>query len=163
LIEAHVLRALRTDHGVSVKDVRTALRYAQGELGIQRLLLRRELCSEGGELFLERYGQLISLSASGQIAMKRVLDEHLKRVDWDEWQFPIRLYPFLTAETTAAEKPIAIDPKIAFGRPILRSRGVTTEAIAERIDAGESIDDLAADYDLDLEKIEQAAVYERAG
>ena len=35
LIEAHVLRALRTDHGVSVKDVRTALRYAQGELGIQ--------------------------------------------------------------------------------------------------------------------------------
>lgn len=42
LIEAHVLRALRTEHGVSVKDVRTALHYAERELRIERLLLRRE-------------------------------------------------------------------------------------------------------------------------
>jgi hypothetical protein len=33
LIEAHVLRALRTDHGVPVKAVRSALAYAEkGEL-----------------------------------------------------------------------------------------------------------------------------------
>ena len=163
LIEAHVLRALRTEHGVSVRHVRAALRYAGRELDIDRLLLHRELCSHAGQLFLERYGELISLSASGQMAMKHVLQEHLKRVEWDEWQFPVRLYPFLASEVMTAEKPIAIDPKIAFGRPILIRRGVTTEVIAERIDVGESVEELAADYDLEPAEIEQAVVYERAG
>jgi len=163
LIEAHVLRALRTEHGVSIKDVRKALQYAERQFKIQRLLRRRELCSNAGELFLERYGALISLSASGQIAMKHVLEEHLKRVEWDAWKFPVRLYPFVVSDVISTNKPIAIDPKIAFGRPILVSRGVTTETIAERIDVGESVEELAADYDVERAEIEQAVVYERAG
>jgi uncharacterized protein (DUF433 family) len=40
--------------------------------------------------------------------------------------------------------------------------GVSTSAIAARIDAGESVDDIAADYDLGLPEIEQAILYERA-
>jgi len=163
LIEAHVLRALRTEHGVSVRDVRKALQYAERELRIERLLLRRELRSQAGELFLERYGELISLSTSGQIAMKHLLQEHLKRVDWDDWKFPVRLYPFLVSEVMTADRPIAIDPKIAFGRPVVLKRGITTEVIAGRIDVGESVEDLAADYDLEPAEIEQAVVYERAG
>ena len=41
-------------------------------------------------------------------------------------------------------------------------RGVSTATIAERIDAGESVEDVAADYDLGQAEIEQAALYERA-
>jgi len=162
LIEAHVLRSLRTEHGVSVSDLRKALRYAEQALGIERLLLRQELCTEGGSLFLEGYGQLISLSASGQLAMRKVFEEHLRRVEWDVPQVPIRLYPFLTAEATSPERPIAIDPRIAFGRPVLLSQGVTTHVITERIDAGETIEALAADYDLTPTEIEDAILYERA-
>jgi uncharacterized protein (DUF433 family) len=44
----------------------------------------------------------------------------------------------------------------------LTSRGISTHAIAERLDAGESAADLAADYDLPPADIEQAALYERA-
>ena len=40
--------------------------------------------------------------------------------------------------------------------------GVSTEAIAERIDAGETVADLAKDYDLKPEEIEEAVLYERA-
>jgi hypothetical protein len=65
LIEAHVLRSLRTEHGVPVKAVRSALAFAEKQLGIDRLLLREELRTHAGELFLERYGELINLSASG--------------------------------------------------------------------------------------------------
>jgi uncharacterized protein (DUF433 family) len=60
------------------------------------------------------------------------------------------------------EKPIAIDPQIAFGRPIVVKSGVTTQAIADRIDAGEVIDEIADDYGLKLIDIEQAVLYERA-
>jgi uncharacterized protein (DUF433 family) len=162
LIEAHVLRALRTDHGVSVKALRQSLRYAEERLGIHRLLLRPELRTEGGALFLERYGQLISLSASGQLAMRKLFEEHLKRVEWDVSRLPSRLYPFPSFEGIGPERPIAIDPRIAFGRPVLVSKSVSTYVIAERIDAGETIPDLAADYGLTQAEIEEAVLYERA-
>jgi uncharacterized protein (DUF433 family) len=162
LIEAHVLRSLRTDHGVSIKAVRRALSYAERSLNIERLLLRKELRTEAGRVFLDRYGELIDLSASGQLAMRHLLEEHLKRIEWDEWQFPVRLYPFLSVESILAAKPIAIDPKIAFGRPVVVSAGVSTAAIAERIDAKETVEDLAADYGVSTTEIEQAVLFERA-
>jgi len=57
--------------------------------------------------------------------------------------------------------PIAIDPRISFGRPVLISRGILTATIVARIDAGEAVADLAADYELSLSEIEDAVLYER--
>jgi uncharacterized protein (DUF433 family) len=162
LVEAHVLRSLRTDHGVSLKALRQALQYAERSLKIDRLLLRKELRTDAGQVFLDRYGQLISLSASGQLAMRKLFEEHLKRVEWDEWQFPVRLYPFVSSESLSADMPIAIDAQVAFGRPVIRRSGVSTSTIADRIDAGESVADLATDYELSEAEIEQAVLYERA-
>lgn len=162
LIEAHVLRSLRADHGVSVKEVRRALAYAERSLGIDRLLLRPELRTEAGKVFLDRYGELIDLAASGQLAMRRLFEEHLKRIEWDSSRFPVRLYPFVSFSAPSADRPIVIDPRIAFGRPVVASRSIATFTIAERVDAGESVDDIAADYDLPPAEIEQAVVYERA-
>lgn len=162
LIEAHVLRSLRTEHGVSIGAFRKALQYAERSLNIDRLLLRNELCTDAGRVFLDRYGELIEISASGQLAMRRLLEEHLKRVEWDERQFPVRLYPFVGFETISPQRPIAIDPTIAFGRPVVISAGVSTSAIAGRIDAGETVADLAKDYALSESDISQAVFFERA-
>lgn len=162
LVEAHVLRALRTEHGVSVQAVRKALAIAEREFHVERLLLSKELLAGAGDVFLDRYGQLIDLTASGQLAMRQVLAAHLKRIEWDTSKFPVRLYPFPTADLLEGNAPIAIDPMVAFGRPIIVRRGVTTAVIAERLDAGESIAAVAADYDLEPGDIEQAIVYEHA-
>ena len=142
--------------------MRQALAYAEQSYKIERLLLSNELRTDAGRVLLDRYGQLIELSASGQLVMRQLLEEHLKRVEWDEWQFPIRLYPFLSVESTSAAKPIAIDPKIAFGRPVVIRAGVSTAAIVERIDAKETVEEVAADYDLSVSEIEQAVLFERA-
>lgn len=162
LIESHVLRSLRTDHGVSMDALRKALTYAEKTLDIERLLLSPELRTDAGKLLLERYGKLIELSASGQIAMRHMFNEHLARVEWDNWKFPVRLYPFSSSNTPANNRPIAIDAQIAFGRPVIVSRGISTGAIAERIDAGETTTALAEDYGLSVQEIEEAVLYERA-
>lgn len=162
LIEAHVVRALRIDHGVSMKALRQAQHFAEKKLGIERLLLRKELCTDAGRVFLRRYEELIELSASGQLAMRRVFDEHLKRIEWDANKLPTRLYPFLASDGFTAIRPITIDPAIAFGRPVVTRRGIGTRVIGERIDAGETVEDLAADYDLEIAEIEEAVLYERA-
>ena len=162
LVEAHVLRALRTQHGIPISHVRQALDYAERELGIQRLLLSKELLTSAGELFLEHYGQLINLSRSGQLAIKKVLEAHLRRVERDDRSIPIRLYPFLSTEAEDGRRPVVIDPQVSFGRPMLAGAGVTTAAIAQRIDAGESVADLALDYGITPEQVEEAVVFENA-
>jgi uncharacterized protein (DUF433 family) len=161
LIEAHVLRALRTERGVPLAAVRTALSYAERQLKIDQLLLRKELCTAGGNLFLERYGELINLSASGQLAMRRIFAAHLDRVEWGKRGSAVRLYPFVIAEL-ADSKPILIDPAVAFGRPVVEKAYVSTRSILERIDAGETVADIAADYELTPQAVEEAVLFERA-
>lgn len=162
LIEAHVLRSLRTDHGVKRDALCRAIRYVQQSLKIERLLLNSELRKDAGKLLLDRYGQLIDLSASGHVAMRRVFDKTLARVEWDERKFAVRLFPVTATDVIGAARPIAIDARVAFGRPVLAQKGITTGAIVERMDAGESVTDLAQDYDLSTEEIMEAVLYERA-
>lgn len=163
LIEAHVLRSLRNDHDVSLKNIRTALAYAEKHLHIERLLLSKELCTDGGQVFLDRYGSLIELSASGHLAMRLMLQEHLKRVEWnDSSTFPVRLFPFVTSTPESESKSIVIDRNIQFGRPMVSSRGISTLAITDRIDAGETVHDVAKDYGLQDQEVMEAVMYERA-
>ena len=129
---------------------------------MQRLLLSPDLRTHAGKMFLDRYVDLINLSASGQLAMRVAFERCLQRVEWDEWQFPVRLYPYFDSTQHAADRPIAIDPKVAFGRPIVRRAGVSTAAIADRIDAGETVAAVADDYDLSAEEVQQAVLYSRA-
>ena len=117
LIEAHVLRSLRTEHGVPVKALRNALAYAQKKLGIDRLLLRPELRAEPGKVFLDRYGELIELTASGQLAMRRLFEEQRS---------------FYTRETAAAEKLLATGeskPDAALPRPEFAATTMLVSAI----------------------------------
>jgi uncharacterized protein (DUF433 family) len=162
LIEAHVLRALRTEHGVPVPSLRKAIHYAENALSIENVLLHPGLATDAGRVLLDRYGELLDLSNSGQLAMRRMLEAHLRRVEWDSSQFPARLFPFLSPDASGDERLIAIDPNISFGRPVVRSAGVSTQAITDRIDAGESIEDLAADYGVSQAEVEQAVFYHRA-
>lgn len=162
LVEAHVLRSLRQDHAVSLKALRTALAFAEKSLHIEHLLLSKELRARGGQIFLDRYGKLISLSASGQFAMRELFLAHLDRVEWDDREFPIRLHPWVSSAVTSKERPIAIDPDIAFGRPVVKSKSISTAAITARIDAGETLEALAADYEISAEEVRQAVVYEHA-
>lgn len=161
LIEAHVLRSLRTEHGVPLVAVRKALAYAERELKIDHLLLREELRTSGGALFLERYGELVNLSASGQLAVRKLFEAHLARVEWGKLRSAVRLYPFVFGEAVDA-KPILIDPTIAFGRPVVDRAFVSTRSILERIDAGESVEDVASDYELSIDAVEEAVLFERA-
>lgn len=161
LVEAHVLRALRTRHGVSVKAVRQALDFAERELDVERLLLSPLLRTSGGEVLLDRYGELISLSQSGQLVMRNILERYLERIEWDPSELPCRLFP-LVPSAAEDRRTIVIDPRISFGRPVVGRKGISTAAIAGRLLAGEDADDVARDYDLRRQEVEDAAIYELA-
>jgi len=161
LVEAHVLRALRTRHEVPMSAIRTALDYAENQFDIKRLLLRNDLRTAAGTVFIERLGQLIDLGRSGQIVLKELLDAHLKRIDRDVDGWPLRLFPVNTARGIAGPRIVAVDPRIAFGRPFISGKGVRTLTIVERLDADEAREVVAADYQLEDREIDEAILYER--
>jgi uncharacterized protein (DUF433 family) len=93
--------------------------------------------------------------------MREVLKGYLERVAWEDDQLAA-YYPFVGLPGRSDERPIAIKPLVAFGRPIVARRSITTAVITDRLDTGESIAALAADYDLELTEVEAAIIYERA-
>jgi uncharacterized protein (DUF433 family) len=165
LVEAHVLRALRTKHKVPIKAVRTALDYAQEKSGIDRLLLDDGLRATPGEVFLEQLDDLVNIGRRGQTAMKEILGRFLQRIDRDIQGSPLRLFPFTRPPEQIASgtipRLVVIDPVIASGRPITMRRAIRTSTIADRFNAGESILDLVEDCALDAAEVEEAIRYER--
>ena len=157
IIEAYVLRALRTRHGVSISAARRAIDEAENNLGVKRLLLCPELRTNAGELFLDTYSTLIGLNRASQLGIRLVLQEYLERIEVDEANRPARLFP-----SNRTDKVIVLDPWVAFGRPIVARRGISTSAIVSRINAGETEEEIAQDYNLQIIEVEEAVVYEQA-
>ncbi|MBM3321758.1 MAG: DUF433 domain-containing protein [Candidatus Eisenbacteria bacterium] len=156
LVEIHVLSAVRKEHNVRLLHVRSAIDYLKRHFASPHPLADQRLASDGVDLFVEKFGQLINISQSGQLGIREFLLAHLKRVEWDARGIPFRLYPFTRAAVPEAPKTVMIDPLIAFGRPVLVGTGIPTTVIAERYKAGESIEDLAEDYGRSHQEIQEA-------
>jgi uncharacterized protein (DUF433 family) len=157
LVEAHVLDGIRRQHKVPLPKVRNALEYLRTRFHSKHPLADQEFETDGLDLFVEKYGQLINISKDGQLAMKAVMQAYLKRIDRDSYGYALRLYPFVKlVRDTAEPKFIVIDPNISFGKPVLVGTGIPTSVIAGRYKTGESIDDLADDYGRNRLEIEEA-------
>ncbi len=160
LVEAHVLRALRYEHEISLQKVRHALEDAQAHFGIKRLLIDKELLAAPGEMFLREYGRLMSLTKLNQLAMEEILQRFLHRLVRDIEGLPIRLYPFVAPALSDNRLVITIDPRLSYGRPSLASKGISTAILAERVNAGETTEELADYYGLDEQDVKDAIIYE---
>ena len=94
LVEAHVLAAIRRKHRVDMPAVRRSVDFLQNELGSAHPLADHKFETNGIDLFISHYGQFIAVSQGGQLAVRDLLEAHLRRVERDDHGVPIRLYPF---------------------------------------------------------------------
>jgi uncharacterized protein (DUF433 family) len=101
---------------------------------------------------------------------QRLDDEHLallrkwfalrlERIDATDG-VPARLYPFSRDPAEKSPRVIVIDPRLRFGRPTVAGRGIPTDILFERHQAGDSVAELAGDYGLATEEVEEAIRYE---
>lgn len=161
LAELHILASIRRVHAVKMPSIRKAIRFlkkrAQRSVDRRHPLLSRDLETDGVNLFIEEYESLINISRSGQTAMREIIGAALRRIERDPEGIPVRLYPFTRADDiTDAPAMIVIDPNLSAGRPVIAGTGLAVQLIAERYKAGESINDLAQDYERSHEEIEEA-------
>lgn len=162
LVEAHVLEALRRQHHLSLQKVRIALSYLTREFGSDRPLVEHKLSTDGLDLFVERYGHLINANREGQLGIRRVLEAYIRRLEWDQDGRVARLYPFTRGLQLEEPRVVVIDPRVAFGRPVIAGTNIPTAIVTQRWRAGEPIEDLARDYGRRTLEIEEALRCERA-
>lgn len=161
LLELHVLDAIRRRHRVQLPRVRNAVDYLRERYGVAHPLVEQAMETDGVDLFVERYGRLVNVSREGQGVIRDLMRLHLDRIERDTRGLAVRLFPFTRRPTdvlAADRQPriVAIDPRVAFGRPVLTGSRIPTIEIAERYKAGDSIAELAADYDRSAVDIEEA-------
>jgi uncharacterized protein (DUF433 family) len=171
LLELHALRGIRRDHDVHMARIRRALAWLGSHDPSPHPLIDQAMETDGVDLFLCQYGSLINLSQSGQLAMKEVFEAHLRRIERDASGVPIRFYPFsrpapphpATALSDEGQpRSVSIDPRIAFGRPVLVGFRIPTVEVVERFAAGDPIAEIAADYECPQDAIEEAIRWEQA-
>lgn len=155
LVEAHVLTALRSKHRITMPRVRAAVAYVEKVLGVSHPLAHQEFATDGLDLFIDSLGDLVNASRGGQLAIREAFAKRLARIERDTHGLAMRFFP-LTRPNDDGPRIVVVDPRISFGRPVIANRGVPTSAIADRYDAGESVDDLMADYGCDRPEVEEA-------
>ena len=164
LVEAHVLGAIRRQYRVSFPKVRNALSYLKQNNPSKHPFADQRFETDGLDLFLEHFEQLVNISSEGQLNMRDMLKPYLQRIERDVSGFAIKLYLFTRRDLSldkdgkaeTAPKIVVVDPRFAFGRPVLVGTSIPTKVIYQRFEAGDSVDLLAEDYGRNPLEIEEA-------
>jgi uncharacterized protein (DUF433 family)/transposase-like protein len=163
LCELHVLSAIRRQHKIPLPKVRSAVDYVRKELKTDRPLIGSEFKTNGIDLFVDYASKLLNVSQQGQQAMRGEFQIALARIERNSRGTPVRLFPFSRTSAKTGNQPmsVVIDPRLSFGRPVISSAAVPTRIIVDRFDAGDSMSEMAEDYGVGEEEIEEAIRFER--
>jgi uncharacterized protein (DUF433 family) len=158
LVEAHVLTAIRTEHGLPLHKARDAVEFLRQNFRSRHPLAEFDLETDRMDLFIRHFSTLLNVSRSGQLVMHDIVKVFLERIERSSEGSPLRFYPFTRRDHFTAKdlKLVVIDPYVSWGRAVLRQSGIPTSMIIQRFWAGDSITHLADDYGRDTTEIEEA-------
>ena len=170
LAEAHVLGAITRQHGVALQSARKALDYVVRELDEPRPLITEDFYTDGLDLFVDRLEEfadedpgvksLVNASRQGQLAARDLLKGALQRVSRDTNGLIERIYPW--NKSLDEPKRVEIDPRRAFGRPVVIGTRVPADELAERFAAGDGLEDIAREFRMEQSLVEGVLQWEMA-
>lgn len=162
LVEAHVLAGLRKVDQIPLHNIRAAVLYVEKKLGVKHPLAQKIFSTKGVNLLVEFYAELIEANREGQLVMREALLERVHKVEYGPGGLPKRVRPIYRHEPDVRPDLVSIAPLVAFGRPVITGTRIPTLIVAGRYKAGDSIKELALDYERSPEEIRAALIYERA-
>ena len=120
-------------------------------MGVEHPLAFQQFTTDKVDLFVETAAGNVNASKRGQLRNAALLA--LERIEWQGGR-PIALFPVLRESDES--RPVRISPFVAFGNPVITGTRIPTKIVWQRFHAGESIEELAGDYRIEKEKIEEA-------
>lgn len=155
LIELHVLSILRRQKDVPLANVRAAIEQMKSIFGTEHPLADVQTSTDCLDVYVEVFGEVLN-ATKGQFMLRPLIERYLDRID----RLAVRFFPFTRPRVETSPKWIVIDPRRRFGRPYLVGTGVETKDIIARHQAGESVADLARDFEIEPAAVEEALRFE---
>jgi uncharacterized protein (DUF433 family) len=148
--EAHVLRSLRS-LGLRMSEIREAAAAVRNAFATPYGLVSKRIATDGVDIFVEHGFGDLRRARDGQAPIHEVVSDYLRYLSWDaDDDFPtslrLRQYP----ETV----PVVIDPRFGHGRPVVAANRVPVKSITDLWEAGESVEDIAYDFDMSPEQVD---------
>ena len=145
--------------GVSLQRIRKARQYLASTLNSEFPFAEHRLLTEGHHILMElqevepdhEIGRLIVADVGGQTAWQPMVGERFAQFDY-EHGLALKWYP------AGRQLSVVIDPRVAFGAPTMR--GIPTWVLKGRWNAGESIEEMQEDFDLERHEITNALTFE---
>ncbi len=160
LVEAHVLKAMRRKHKLPLQGIRRALQQLSAVRKTSHPLLDEKFQTDGVSLCIDDEGQVLNLSKKLQAEIKEFVALYLQRIERDVHGRAFKLYPFVARDEANEPRHISISPTVSFGRPVLTGTGITTAIVAGRFASRDSLSDLAKEYSVDEQVLEDAIRWE---
>ncbi len=167
LTEAHILCAIRRHYRIPFNNLRRSLAYLREHFPSPHPLAEKTFETDGKHMLIKHLGDYIDISHEGQRLLP-IMDAYLERIERDAHGTATRLYLFNKQDdppATVQASRVVVDPRVAFGRPVLGGTRIVTEVVFQRFIAGESVAGLADDYgrpDSDIEEAIRCEQYRRA-
>jgi uncharacterized protein (DUF433 family) len=98
---------------------------------------------------------IIAADEDGQLILRPMLQDRIREFAYDEtYGLALTWFP------RGADGPVLVDPRIAFGAPVLKEYGLPTWVVKGRHEAGESAEEIVKDFDIPLVAVRQALEFE---
>lgn len=151
LAEAQILRQLRAV-GLPMQHIRAGVQQLQQSTGEQYVLARNDIATDSGVLLYNAATKMAPdwvQAKDGQAVFRQVAEALFKFVSYasDGYASRLHLKPYGSAE-------VIIDPRFGWGQPVLAGTKVPVEVVADLFYAGESLEDIAKEYDITAEQVE---------
>jgi uncharacterized protein (DUF433 family) len=158
-IEAGLLREYRRTHSVPMAELRAFIDLVREQYDVPYPLAHHKPFVAGRELIVNAQDQagldpefcLVAM-VRGQYLLTPAAESFVQRVTWDE-DIAAKWRPH-----DDPHSPVRMDPGVRFGRPAVS--GISTEALWEHEQAGETTDDIASEFSLPVESVRWALAYE---
>ena len=160
LAEAHILRAMRRKHGLSLQAIRKALDELSHLRKTAHPLLDETFETDGIDLCIRDQDEVFNLSQRSQREFREFVSLYLHRIERDDAGRAAKLFPFIVADRDSEPRSISISPVVSFGKPVLVGTGISTSVIVGRFNARDSIADLAREYEISPAVLEDAIRWE---
>lgn len=160
LAEAHVLKAMRRAHKLSLQRIRKALIELGRLRQTEHPLLDESFATDGVSLCIFEEDQVINLNQRLQTEIREFVAVYLQRIERDSAGRAATLYPFIARDTADEPRHVSISPTVSFGRPVLAGTGISTAVVAGRFAARDSMSALAMEYKVDMQVLEDAIRWE---
>ena len=154
LMEVAAVSKLRKKN-ISYRRIRQINSYCRLQLKVPRPLVTERFKIVGEDIFLAAdFNVLLNVGReAGALAWREALEPFLEDVEYEN-QIARRWWPL------GKDRSVMVDPDYGFGLPVVEGVGVRTEIIAERHRAGDSTDEIAYDFDVTPEQIDDALRWE---